>query len=96
MVTIQSVFEAALLRYIQAEVDQLAEGIRSWEQDIRSCYGHDSDDSCCCDTGVSIDVDYFVPREISRFGYKTWNYRGDFFELINMLDEVDRSTAPEL
>ena len=87
--SIQGVFEAALLRYILAEVDQLAEGIRGWEENNRSCYGHDYDDTCCCDVGVDIDVNYKVPREVSRFGYRTWNYRGNFYELINMLDRAD-------
>lgn len=86
---IRGVFEAALLKYIQAEVDQLAEGIRGYDSNHYCCPGHDLDDSCCCDTAMSIDVDYFVPREVARFGYKTWNYRGNFFELINMLDRLD-------
>jgi hypothetical protein len=87
--TIQGAFETALLRYIQAEVDQLAEGIQSWEQLQGSCYGHEYDDSCCCDTSVSIDVNYKVPREVARYGFKTWNYRGNFYDLINMLDQAD-------
>jgi len=89
--TIQGVFEAGLLKYIQAEVDQLAEGIRDWEQLQGSCCGHEYDDSCCCDTSTSIDVSYVVPREASRSGYRTWNYRGNFFELIRMLDEADKT-----
>jgi hypothetical protein len=86
---IQGVFEAALLKYIQIEVDQLAEGIRGWEQNTGSCYGHDYDDTCLCDTSTSISVDYRVPREINRFGYKTWRYDGNFFDLVNMLDRAD-------
>jgi hypothetical protein len=85
--TIQGVFEAGLLRYIQAEVDQLAEGIYSWEQVQGSCYGHDYDDTCLCDTSVTIHVNYVVPPGINRFNRKVWDYYGNFFDLINMLDK---------
>lgn len=86
---IQGVFEAALLKYIRAEVDQRAEGIRDIEQVHECCIGHSDDDSCCCDTAITVSVDYWVPREVNRFGYATWNYRGNFFELIKMLDAID-------
>ena len=89
--TIQGVFEAGLLKYIQTEVDQLAEGIRSWEQTKGTCSCSSEDWTCMCDTATSIDVDYNVPRGISRFGYKTWYYNGDFYELIRMLDEANKT-----
>lgn len=86
---IQGVFEAALLKYIQQNVDQLAEGIRGYDHDHNGCLGHDADDYCYCDTSVSMSIDYRVPRDVNRFGYKTWQYKGGFSELINMLDRME-------
>lgn len=86
---IQGVFETALLKHIQDEVDQLAEGIKDYEVTHNCCYGHSEDDSCCCDTGVYIQVEYRVPRELARYGFKVWTYHGNFFELINMLDRAE-------
>lgn len=90
MTTVQGVFEAALLKYIQIEVDQLAEGIVGWEQTQGRCYCSIDDYTCMCDTEVAITVNYQVPREVQRFGYKSWRYRGNFFDLITMLDRADR------
>lgn len=91
--TIQGVFEAALLRYIQANIDQRAEGIRGFDVKHSCCWGHSEDDSCCCDTSIKVSIDYWVPREVNRFGYVTWEYSGDFFELIAMLDRVDKEAG---
>lgn len=94
---IQGVFEAALLKYIQKHVDQRAEGIRNWHEEHTCCYGHSDDDSCCCDTSIRVRVDYRVPLppNVNRLGYPwehfgyTWEYNGDFSELINMLDRME-------
>lgn len=86
---IQGVFETALLKYIQKNVDQLAEGIRGYDHDHSCCWGHDADDNCYCDTGIRVSVDYRVPRDVNRFGYKTWEYNGGFSDLINMLDRME-------
>lgn len=87
--TIQGVFEAALLKYIQAEVDQLAEGIYDCEQYRGNCNCGPDDWTCMCDTSTSLIVFYNVPLEINRFGRQNWRYEGDFFELIRMLDRID-------
>lgn len=86
---IQGVFEAALLKYIQQNVDQLAEGIHSYEHDHSSCLGHDADDYCYCDTSIKMAIQYRVSREASRLGYYEWKYDGDFVALINMLDRME-------
>lgn len=86
---IQGVFEAALLRYIQTHVDQLAEVIRDCRHDHSCCWGHDADDYCYCDTSIRMSIDYQVSREASRFGFKTWQYNGNFYTLINMLDRME-------
>lgn len=86
--TVQGVFETALLKYIQTHVDQLAEGIRGYEHDHSCCWGHDADDYCYCDTSVRMSIHYTVAREINKFGY-TWQYNGGFSDLINMLDRTE-------
>lgn len=88
---IQGVFEAALLKYIQESVNQIAEGIHSYEHDHSGCLGHDADDYCYCDTSIRMTIQYRVPREVHRFGYLTWEYDGDFVQLINMLDRLEDS-----
>lgn len=93
LVSIEGVFEAALLRYIQANVDQMAESIIGYEQEHSCCLGHGEDDSCCCDTGMFVAVSYRVPREADRFGRKEWEYRGNFFDLINRLDAADKEAG---
>lgn len=89
--TVQGVFEAALLKYIQTHVDQHAEGIRSYDHDHSCCFGHDADDYCYCDTAIRMSIQFRVPREVHRFGYLTWEYNGGFFNLINMLDRMEAS-----
>lgn len=86
---IQGVFEAALLKFIQAHVDQMAEGIRGYSHDHSCCWGHDADDYCYCDTSIRMSIDYQVPLEVNRFGYKTWEYSGGFYDLIRLLDQAD-------
>lgn len=87
--TVQGVFEAALLKYIQTHVDQLAEALIDYEQNQPHCWGHTEDDSCCCDTSIRVNVRYRVPREVNRFGYLEWGFYGNFFELIDMLDRTE-------
>lgn len=86
---IEDAFEAALLKYIQRNVNQLAEGLVDYEQNQPNCWGHTEDDSCCCDTSIRVNVRYRVPREVNRFGYLEWSFYGNFFDLITTLDEME-------
>lgn len=86
---VQGVFEAALLRHIQKHVDQRAEEITNWDTDHSCCWGHTLDDSCCCDTSTRIVVDFRVPREVNSNLRLRWEYNGNFYELINMLDRAE-------
>lgn len=86
---IQGVFEAALLRYIQKNVDQRAEAILDWETEHQCCWGHTDDDSCCCDTSTRVSVAFRVPREVQRHGRMTWEYGGNFYDIIRMLDATE-------
>lgn len=88
---IQGVFEAALLKYIQTHVNQLAESLLDYEQTSPNCWGHSEDDSCCCDTSIRVNVRYRVAREVNRLGYLDWGYYGNFFELINTLDQMEEA-----
>ena len=96
MPNITSVFEKALLSYIQQHVDQLAEGILEWGQPRPFNCGCSDDDTCMCYDNVSVEVSYRVPREVSRMGYYNWTYYGDLPQLMRMLDREDLVTSGHL
>lgn len=89
--SMQAVFDAALLRYIQANVDQLAEDIRDLATRQDHCTCGEDDWTCMCDTSMSMVVEYAVPREVDRFRYRQWRYYGTFHELIRLLDDQEET-----
>ena len=73
--------EEALSEYILANVDQLSEGVLSFEDHTTG--GSDEDGDWVSHV---IYVTYRVPREINRFGMTSWRFNGTLDELIFMLD----------
>lgn len=93
MTKISDLFAAALLSYIQQNVDQLAKGIDEWSESIPSCCNCRGEDSCWGAGDITVEVVYRVPREVNRFGRTTWRYDGDMTRLIRLLDDAQPPTA---
>lgn len=82
---------AALLDYLQREVDQLAESITSWQQRVNVVQGEDGADGywVAAYSVVTVCIRYTVDRQVARCGWREWTFGGDLPELIWMLDNEE-------
>lgn len=73
---------AALLDYIQHEVDQLAESIRELYEDSR--VSGDEEDGYLAH--IVLNIEYQVPQEIERRCTRNWRFHGSLDDLIYVID----------